>query len=107
METQWYCPPAVGALWTLYELGALRQALRGKYIEASSARLANVKRFPTHTTMKEYMIPAGPPLFALEDWNFDRWDVYLAYFSKPTPNNLITCEASAMFYMFYRVNAPT
>ena len=32
------------------------------YMDANSARLANVAKFPIHTTVNEYIMPAGPPL---------------------------------------------
>lgn len=44
METQWYCPPDVGA------------------IEASSARDAAVMRAPIQQKRKPYIKVTGPPL---------------------------------------------
>lgn len=44
METQWYCPPEVGA------------------IEAISDRVVKTERVPIQTTMNPYIIPEGPPL---------------------------------------------
>lgn len=65
-ETQWYCPPAVGALSPLVPLHDAR--LR-TYIEAISAILAYTRENPNVTPMKPHINPAVPPSVKPSDSN--------------------------------------
>lgn len=61
IDTQWYCPPDVGALDSQWLIE--RDSL-GTYIEANSARTVNTLVVPIHANRNPQTAPAGPPLLS-------------------------------------------